>query len=344
MNKERAKERRNEVLQLIVRIYTCTARPVSSQRVIEEGHLPFSSATIRSTMAELEEEGCIAQPHLSAGRVPTDVGYRFYVDSLMHPDLPTEEERRYIASEYEDCLKEEEEIVRKTSILLSNLFSCPGIAISPSTRGHTIKKLELVFLEDQKLLFILATNRGLVEHRVILSSSKFNKTNICKANNFLDQKTEGLFLDEVIFLEDQLREGLKKLTGEELIDRIIKILKDIYSKESEVYLEGIGNIFEQPEFEDMAALKKVFGILEKKERLSLILNRHLKEELSVSIGQENDDQEMKECSLISASYKIREKPVGTFGLIGPTRMKYFKVIPLMELVAKTLNRTLNRFF
>lgn len=344
MNKERAKERKDEVLQLIIRIYTCTAKPVSSQRVIEEGRLPFSSATIRSAMAELEEEGSIAQPHFSAGRVPTDAGYRLYIDSLMRPDLPTEEERKYIDSEYQECLREEEEIIRKTSILLSNLFSCPGIAISPSTREHTIKKLELVPLEDQKLLFILATNRGLVEHRVILSSSKFNKSNIGKINNFLGQKIDGLSLDEVIFLEEQLKESLKKLIKEDLVDEIIKILKEIHSKEREVYLEGVGNIFRQPEFEDRTALKKVFGILEKKERLSLVLNRHLKEGLSVCIGQENDDQEMKECSLISASYKIREKPVGTFGLIGPTRMKYFKVIPLMELVAKTLNRTLNKFF
>lgn len=344
MNKERAKERKNKVLQLIVGIYTCTAKPVSSQRVIEEGHLPFSSATIRSTMVELEEEGYIAQPHLSAGRVPTDAGYRFYIDSLMHPDLPTEEERRYIASEYKGCLKEEEEIIRKTSSLLSNLSSYLGIAISPSTREHTIRKLELVFLEEQKLLFILATNRGLVEHRLVLTSSNINKTNIGKINNFLCQKIEGLSLDEVIFLEEQLRGGFKKLIKEELIDEIIKTLNDIYSKEREVYLEGIGNIFGQPEFEDRAALKKVFGILERKERLSLLLNRHLKEELSVCIGQENDDQEMKECSLISASYRIKGRPVGTFGLIGPTRMKYFRVIPLMGVVSKTLNRTLNKFF
>ena len=350
---ERADSRKSElsprsrrVLQVIVEGYIETAEPVGSRTVSRKSMLNLSPATIRNIMADLEELGYIRQPHTSAGRVPTDEGYRFYVDTLLKCRKLQKREREKIRRSFHPSDFEIDAIMTRTSQLLSELSRYTAMVLSPRINNATLRHIEYIRLSPKVLLAILVTENGIFQTRLVQTERAVSQGELDRFNNYLNSILAGMTLTEVrqrLMAEKRRDEHLKlRLTqalelSEKVLDQVERIQKD------DLYIEGKTHIFDQPEFADPEKIKQILETLEEKEFFIQILNKTLSArpkgttEKHVLIGSENDHQIFGECSLILASYSKGETPLGSIGIIGPTRMNYGRVIPLVEYTAHVLS-------
>ncbi|RME55478.1 MAG: heat-inducible transcription repressor HrcA [Deltaproteobacteria bacterium] len=339
--------RSRRVLQVIVEGYIETAEPVGSRTVSRKSMLNLSPATIRNIMADLEELGYIRQPHTSAGRVPTDEGYRFYVDTLLKCRKLQKREREKIWKSFQSSDFEVDTIMTRTSQLLSELSHYTAMVLSPRINNSILKHIEYIRLSPKTLLAILVTENGIFQTRLVQTECVVSQRELDRFNNYLNSILTGLTLTEVrqrLIAEKQRDEHLKhELTqalelGEKVIEQVGRIQKD------ELYIEGKTHIFDQPEFSRPEKIKRILQTLEEKELFIQILNKTLTttpEEAAdkrILIGSENDHRIFGDCSLILASYSKGGTPLGSIGILGPTRMDYGRVIPLVDYTAQVLGR------
>lgn len=335
----KVKERKKKILQLVVRNYILTAQPVGSRTIARKCNLDLSPATIRNVMADLEEEKFLTHPYSSAGRIPTDKGYRFYVETLSIHRLSLKEE---------DCIQKEflcngggiEQIIKQTSRMLSSISHYTGLVLTPELERSVLKHIELVGLNSQEVLGIIVTRSGLVKSKVIRLRKKMSQAELKKITEFSNENLVGLNLEEIKKLIETIEE---KSAKKDLFKQVLEIMKHSLplEKEGKIYLEGRSNILLQPEFKDMEKRKALFKILEEEEILSSLLKKILDEEgVRVVIGEENPCSVLKECSIVISAYKIRERAMGVLGIIGPKRMRYAKVIPLVEFTTKVISKIL----
>ena len=338
-------ERKKKILKTVIKEYIMTAQPVGSRTLARRYNFGVSSATIRNEMADLEAAGYLEQPHRSAGRVPSDKGYRFYVDSLMNDEeeVLSPKEIEAIKREYNESKAQEiQELIRYTSQMLSDLTHYTSLASSPRMQKSIFQRLKLVPLTEEKLLIALVTDTGLVQDKVVETSSPISERELKKISRFLNNRLSGLALQEI-------DKPLLSRISKELVNRVSVSKRDLafltaelFSKTSStfdrVYLDGTTYILEQPEFDDITKVKEVLKVLEHKDLLQQILPEvEGSEGLEILIGEENTREEIKDCSIVIATYNFKGRPVGKIGVLGPTRMDYSKVVSSVRYMSNFLS-------
>ena len=333
--------RRDKILGLIIDTHVNTAEPIASRAISKKLRMSLSPATVRNVMSDLEEQELITHPHTSAGRVPTEKGYRYYIDKLMRASLLTQEEKKNIDKEFKIKLSELNSLLDRTSGILSLITNQTGIVLFPVLQKSFFKHVELVKLRDNDILIVLLTASGVTKDFVISLSEDISESELSRIANFINKYMGKGSLDYI------KKEISQRLIAErdaffyvlEKAKAIIDIMLDII-KENKMYLNGRSHITEQPEFENITKLKSLLGHLEDKEFMFSLLKRMVdKEGTNIYIGSELGS-DFSECSLITCDYCIGDTSCGTLGIIGPIRMEYARLISIVDYVAQKLSEVL----
>lgn len=333
--------RKQKILEAVVLDYIETAEPVGSRTISKKYDLGVSSATIRNEMADLEEMGYIEQPHTSAGRVPSDKGYRYYVDYLMTKDTIREEARSYISQAICNKTKQVEDVVQDTLKILSTATSYTSMLMlsQDDQTASKLQLLQLLLVEPGKALMVIVTEGDKIENRFISIPSAMTKEDLDLVSMMLNQNLRGLPVDG--WQRSMLENIFHDLTHQrKVVDAALEMLSSILKteKSSKVYLNGTLNMLNQPEFKDVARVKTILQTLEKREVLSQLLTSENKPGVSVKIGSENDIPEVQDCSIVIATYKLKGDTIGKIGLLGPTRMAYSSAVALLDVLAQDLTQ------
>ncbi|PID57267.1 heat-inducible transcription repressor HrcA [candidate division KSB3 bacterium] len=338
-------KRQRKILIAVVCSYISSAEPVGSRTIARKYDFGISPATIRNIMADLEESGFLAQPHTSAGRVPTDKGFRFYVDHLKHSLQSLE----HITSfNIEDILHNEAEIgnlMKKTTDLLSRLSHQAGLMLAPNLKNTVCRHIDFIKLNNSQTLVIFISESGHVHKRVIRLGEDISQDTFDQMSRLITNELMGLSLTKIRSkLMDML--SAEKIKFDALYARAVKLSQQFFDEEvdeSELYLGGTFNMMNHPEFADIEKIKALFQAFEEKRILLSIIDKCLEEELEgakVIIGEENSVVDMQDLSFVLSSYNYGERLLGVVGVIGPKRMDYTQVIPMVEYTAKTISRLL----
>ncbi len=324
-----AKEgRKFSVLEHVIREFVSTAMPVSSKVVAHRMGGSISSATVRNIMAEMEDEGYIAQPHTSAGRVPTNSGYRHYVDTVKHRIRFERKEAERLAKEYTQRIGTIKEVIEKTSFLLSRELHNAGIVMWPNIEDFHLKHIELVKVKAETILAVLVTMTNAVENHIIRLDRELGKSELERVSNYINTNYERSFVSRIYEdLSDMLRDR-RENEGEEIIDiagTALKVIDSIIYKniENEIYWEGLDYFMDEPEFSDINLTRAILGFLSERKGLVRFMRRELPYRgLKVYIGEENTCETLRDCSIITSGYELHGRTVGRIGVIGPARMNY----------------------
>lgn len=334
-------KRQQKILKAVVYRYITTGTPVGSKSLAASLNLGVSAATIRNELSKLEGMGYLYQPHTSAGRLPTDLGYRFYVDSLSGRTRLREEERKAIHTLFSQKTKELENLLQETSTLLSRLTSAAAMVIAPRLRRNTIKHVDLVNLAEDIILLVIITDTGRVEKKLIDIKGMDSDDDLEEVQTFLNRGLQGRGLDEMADLTESPE--IDTLKSPQLAAKVVAVIKDILSEDEyeKVFVGGTVNLLR---YLDDEGAKRIEDLLKHFEEQYFLLNM-LGEALGskktlIRIGDENIYEELQSFSLVATPYAINEEMVGTVSVLGPTRMDYARVIPTVDFIAKSLSRTL----
>lgn len=336
-------ERKKLILQAITDDYIRTAEPIGSRTIARKYNLGISPATIRNEMADLEESGYLQQPHTSAGRVPSSKGYRFYVDSLMEVKELSGVEMQNIYENFRTKETDIERLIRDTSKFIARMSHYVCLVLGPSIQRSVFKYLQMIPLDELNVLVTIVVEPGLVENRIIPLMEPISQDKLDMISRFLNHVLKGLTIGEISRdLVDTIDRQLKAYRElfEGVLDLLIKSLnKDM---DARVYFDGAVNLLDHPEFYDLSKAKTLFALLESENVLYNLLQPG-SSDLEIVIGDEHNDEQIRDCSLVTATYKIGGKTVGTIGILGPTRMEYSRTIALLRAVVENLNTLLVRF-
>ena len=329
-------DRKKRILQAIVDEYINTTEPVSSGSIARRYNLDYSSATIRNEMAELEKCGYLDKPHTSSGRVPSALGYRLYVNELLKDDDISIEEIKYIQSKLETRVNEIEELTRITTSTLSEITHYTTVAVGPRNNMQKIEEVKFVLLGKRNLMAIILTDSGIIKETIIkfdedITEEKVNTLTFIFNNKLKGKPLEAIDkpLEEYIF--SQMNYSLN------VIKPIMQQLKKVISEETEYLLEGANKAFDLPEFKSLEVAKNFINILDTKEIMMDLLNTGFANDINVYIGEETENEKLKDFSIVTFKHKYKDKDLGTIGIIGPKRMDYSKVISVMKYISKKLN-------
>lgn len=337
-------DRKKRILQAIIDDYIDTAEPVGSRTIARKHELGLSSATIRNEMADLEEMGYLAQPHTSAGRVPSDKGYRLYVDQLMKVRQLTPEEAESIKSALEIKISEMSQLIRQASAIISRVTKYTSMAVTPNLKKSTLKTVQVVPVEPGKQLVIVVTNGNIVRNCLVRTPDTSVPDFAIRISNILNEKLKGLTIEQVnvkLISEIEKEIGVQKDVLMPILEGVSDCIDQV--DRPEVYLDGMTNIFNFPEFRDISRARDFLNILDEKCFMSKLLSvqRNVKE-IDIKIGEENEIEEIKECSLVTATYNIGNTLIGSLGVIGPTRMEYSKVISSLDFIRRQINKEMSK--
>ena len=329
-------DRKKRILQAIVEEYIETTEPVSSSTIVNKYEMDFSSATIRNEMAELENIGYLDKPHTSAGRVPSAKGYRFYVDELLKDDNISLEEIKYIQSKLETKVNAIEDLTKIATTTLSEITHYTTVSIGPQTTNNLIEEIKFVLLGTRMLMAIIVTDAGIIKETIIKFDEDITDEQVETLNYMFNNKLKGKPLEIINQpIEDYIQQEMNYSIN--VIKPIIEQLKRVISEDEDLYLEGANKAFELPEFKSLEIAKNFVNILDTKEIMLDMLNNGFAEDINVYIGDENENQELKDFSIVTFKHSVGNKQLGTIGIIGPTRMDYSKVISVMKYISKKLN-------
>ncbi|HHY92210.1 MAG TPA: heat-inducible transcription repressor HrcA [Firmicutes bacterium] len=339
-------ERKRQVLKAVVREYIATAEPVGSRTLVRRHSLGVSTATIRNEMADLEEMGYLEQPHTSAGRVPSDKGYRFYVDHLMQADPLTAEEEELLRQVPALGTTEATVLLSQASRLLSRMSNYISLVMGPRMEQGVLKTFKLVHLEEHVAMAILITNRGKVESRVLLLPPHVRREDLEGLSRYFTRRLAGRPLEEITgelltSIYAELLEDYHKCH-----DRLAELARSIVNwlagggREERIYMGGTNNLLSQPEFQDLDKARRLLALLEEEGLLHKLLERE--PGVTVTIGQENELPAIRECAVITSTYSVDGEPVGMLAILGPTRMDYPHVIALLTYMADCLSEAFSQ--
>lgn len=341
-------ERSCEVLKDLIQEYIQTSEPVGSRRLARLSREKLSAATIRNIMADLEEAGMLSHPHTSAGRVPTESAFRFYVDGLLEKKKLTRNEENRIHQTL-DLPTGTEELMSRTSEVLSSLSTNVGFVISRPLAQTAMKHIEFVQLSENRILVILVDSSGMVLHKLIQWGESMSQADLDFAGRFLVENFSGQTLPVIrLRLLDMMKE--EKALYDRLLKNALALgVNGVEAAEAEssgVYLGGTSQILKKPEFSDINRMVSLFETFEKKHRLVQILSECLQGErqsgLQVVIGLGDNDPSVRGCAVIFSPYRMGDQVLGTLGVLGPTRMEYGKAIPLVDYVARLFGEILSK--
>ena len=334
-------QRSRQILEAIVEDYIVTAEPVGSSAVAKRHAMPLSSATVRNVMSTLEELGLLTSPHTSAGRVPTEKGFRFYVDSLISLRNISHKEKKEILKRYKETGGNLTSVLRETSRTLSSLSNYTGIVVAPRFNSSLFRQIEFIKLGHQKILAIMVSCNGTVQNRILDSSEEYTTDDLVRMGNYLNGILEGLTIGQV---RQKLIDEMKsdKSRYDAIMSGALKLSeKALPETEQEIFIAGQSKIISHPEFSDIEKMKEIFEAFEEKGRLLELLGSCMDAQgVQIFIGAETPLKEMAGMSLITSTYMTGNDTIGLLGVIGPTRMGYSTVIPIVDYTAKVVSRLL----
>lgn len=337
-------DRQRMILTAIVDDYIRSAEPVGSRSISKRGDVGFSPATIRNEMADLEELGFLEQPHTSAGRIPSTKGYRYYVDHLMRMEELNDADMTKVRSFFTEQMSQMEQVIQHAASILSSLTNYTSILLGPELFNTSLKHFSLVPLDERSAVAIIVTNTGRVENRTITLPSEVKMEELEKVVHILNTKLVGIPLV-------RLKSKLYLEVGQELeryvdhCEEVLTVLDQALQPDNDhrLFLSGTTNMLTQPEFKDVDKVKTILDLLEETPAVMKMFSS-LPSGIQVRIGTENDNLAIASCSLITASYSVDGQPLGTIGILGPTRMEYGKVMSLVDMISKDMAAFLARWY
>lgn len=338
--------RKQQVLMAIITDFIATADPVGSRTIARKYDLGVSPATIRNEMSDLEEMGYIEQPHTSAGRIPSQQGYRYYVDFLMKKKNLTSKEEELIRRGYEKKVREIGQVISSTGALLSQMTKFAAVVVSPRLDTSSFKRIQLVLMNPGQVMVIVVMNTGALQSNIIEVAEGVSQVDLDTIAEVLNAKLSGLTMDMIkMTLIREIYFELSKHRN--IIDLAMHLIQNglTRDREDKVYLGGILNVLNQPEFHNIEKVKTLLGLLEQEELLRNLMESGTSGEgVSVRIGSELKMDEVKDCSMVVASYHIDGRPAGSIGVLGPTRMDYAWVVGVVECMTRNMSEVMDRMF
>lgn len=332
--------RRHRVLCIVIQQYTETALPVASTSIANEYDLGVSAATVRNDMAALEKEGLLTHPHTSAGRVPTDAGYRYYVQNLMgDTELPSIE-RRLIRSEFTQARRELDQWLRVSTSVLARASHGAALATAPKAHQSRFKHLELVGIRDSTVLLVLVLEEGAVKQPLLDLDEPMQQHELSQISNELNERLAGATVDEVLKRCHQLTaQGPRALLAMQVSILVAEIMGRIDNKfGGQIYRDGLAQMLEAPEFAENANVRKVVSVLERRPLLEQILDEYPgSNDVQVVIAGDGRFDELQDISLIISSYGVADHATGVLGVVGPLRMSYGRTISAVRFVATVMS-------
>ncbi len=338
-------ERKVKILKAVIQNYLETGEPVGSRTISKYTDLNLSSATIRNEMADLEEMGYILQPHTSAGRIPSDAGYRFYVDNMMKEREAELDKRESELNKKEDLLFEKvdrvEELLQTVAKTLANNTNYATMVAAPKKKGMTIKFIQISQIEKGKLLAVVVLEGNVIKNSIIESSYELNTEECLKINIMLNSSIGGLALEEInlaVISSLTAKAGEYGILIRDILDAIAAVASS--KDDLQIYTSGATNIFKYPELSDNSKASELIYTLEEKQLLAELVNDSQDNDSSgikVYIGKETPIDSMKDCSVVTATYELEDGAKGTIGIIGPKRMDYEKVVSTINNIKTQLD-------
>ena len=335
-------ERAQILLKMLVERYIAEGQPVGSRALARFSGLELSPASIRNIMADLEELGFIASPHTSAGRIPTPRGYRFFVDTLLKVRPLDQMEINQLEGQLQP--DNTQKLVLQASHLLSDLTRFACVVMTPKRRSAAFRHIEFLRLSEKRILLIIVAPDGDVQNRIILTDRAYEPSELVEGANFLNQNFAGLTFDEIkVRIQDELRKLREDMTR--LMTQALEAGTEVMSQNSEDYvLSGEHNLLHVQDLSsNMASLRRLFDMFEQKTSLLQLLDISSRAQgVQIFIGGESGLVPLDECSVVTAPYEVDGQVVGTVGVVGPTRMAYERVIPIVDITAKLLSSALSQ--
>lgn len=329
-------DRKKKILQAVIDEYINTAEPVSSGALVKKYNLDYSSATVRNELADLESNGYLDKTHTSSGRVPSAKGYRFYVDELIKDDDISLEEIKYIQNKLSTKINEIEDLTKIATTTLSEITHYTTVAVGPKSNMQIIEEMKFVLLGTRMLMVVIITDSGLVKETIIKYDEDITQSQVETLNNLFNNKLRGKPLSKIDKpMEEYI---LSEITYSiDVIKPIIEQINKVVEEENQIYLEGANKAFDLPEFKSLEIAKNFVNVLDEKELVLDMLNSGIAQDINVYIGDENDNEQLKDFSIVTFKHSVGDKDLGTIGIIGPKRMDYSKVISVMKYISKKMN-------
>lgn len=332
-------DRKIKILQAIIRNYLETGEPVGSRTISKYTDLNLSSATIRNEMADLEEMGYILQPHTSAGRIPSDKGYRLYVDAMMEEKDKELEELKEMMLEKEDKM---DNLLKQVAKLLAVNTNYASMISAPAVHKNKLKFIQLSKVDVNQLLAVIVMEGNIIKNNILHVAEELSEETILKLNILLNTHLNGLAVEEInLAMITALKQqaGIHSAIISDVVDAIAEGI--IAEEDLEIYTSGANNIFKYPELADQQKASEIINTFEEKQMLTELVQNTLEDEsgtgIQVYIGSETPIQSMKDCSVVTATYELGEGMRGTIGIIGPKRMDYDKVIGTLKTITHQLD-------
>ena len=335
-------ERKMKILQAVIRTYLETGEPVGSRTISKFTDLHLSSATIRNEMADLEEMGYILQPHTSAGRIPSDKGYRLYVDKMMQEKEKEVEEMKEMLLEKEDKM---EHLLKQVAKVLANNTNYATMISAPAVHHNKLKFIQLSRVDENQLLAVIVVEGNMIRNNILHVKEALDDETILKLNMLLNTSLNGLSIGEIslaLIADMKQKAGIHSQIISEVIDAVADAIRA--DEDLEIYTSGANNIFKYPELSDGNKASEIISAFEEKRQLTELVQETLSDEkntgIEVYIGEETPMNTMKDCSVVTATYELGSGMKGTIGVIGPKRMDYEKVVDAL----KTLKQQMDKLY
>lgn len=339
-------KRKEEILFAIIQNYITSGEPVGSRTLSKRAELGVSSATIRNEMSDLEELGYLLKPHTSAGRIPSDKAYRLYVDNLLKVNTVELIDKSQIKKDLLMDLREVEQVIQNGTKILSQLTNYTSIAVSPVIGASKLKTLQLVPVDNNRILLIMVSDTGIVKNSFLRVEKELDEEQLISINEHLNKKLRGKFFYELntMFAEEVFGELIEYRSN--FID-FAPILFETLDKLNDINIisDGLSNMFQYPEYEDSGKAKEIINLIEDKTKLKDVFNQNgANNAITISIGEENSCNQLKDCSVITARYSLNGVEIGKIGVVGPKRMRYSSVIPILKSIVTNINDVLDEYF
>ena len=337
------REKDKVILNLITESYLKAGKPISSTFIAQRSPLPVSPATVRNIMTKLEEQGYLFQPHTSAGRIPTDKGLRLYVNNLLEETL-LPEKKVELPEDFSPELSDFNSLLNQVSKVLAEQSDNLGFVLSPRISKINFSHIRFIKISEYKVMIILITTSNFVLNEIFQLNTYFTQLELDRASQYINQNFSG---QNMFIIRDYLLKELPKfkIRYEDIIDKLIDLLKAYIAQEEEenqIFLQGTSKLLEKHDLFDMGKLKALFQNFEEKAKLAKLLSDFISlDRVKVLIGSELNIPDIKDCSLILSHYGYRSQILGSLGIIGPKRILYKQIIPLVDSIANRLSQTIS---
>ena len=337
-------ERKRKILKAIIQTYLETGEPVGSRTISKYTDLNLSSATIRNEMADLEDLGYIFQPHTSAGRIPSDKGYRLYVDMLMEEK---EQELNEMQEQMLDKADRMEQLLSQAARVLANSTNYATMVSTPVSSANKLKFIQLSAVDEEQIIAVIVLGGNVIKNKIINVEEPLSNENLLKLNMLLNTTLTGMSIEEInLGLIARLKEqaGIHSGVVGNVLDAVAEVIQ--VDNDMQIYTSGATNIFKYPELSDKQSAQEIISAFEEKQQLNELVTQTLAREdntgIQVYIGDETPVQNMKDCSVVTATYELGEGMKGTIGIIGPKRMDYEHVLKSMKRLQNELDQMFHK--